>query len=231
MVSTSHPNAKELFERDVDGVVNFFERKLGYLPEGDEALDRVRPVFEQAISQGLGTLDEELKASGFKKEHQTALEKFIIGRKGEESDSEDSEEESEEESENEGDGEAEGSSSGSEDAKQDAVSEGSVASSSGRLGMEAASSGDGGLSDDESDTPEAGPEEGVSRLELSEAAAEAQLAQQQAAAVAHRAAEQRRRAARRAAMAKASRNASKGKNAGKKKGEGNGGVVASDFHW
>ena len=51
MVSTSHANAEELFERDVDGVTRFFERKLGYLPEGDEALERVRPSFADALAQ------------------------------------------------------------------------------------------------------------------------------------------------------------------------------------
>jgi len=103
MVSISHPNARELFERDVDGVVRFFERKLGYLPEGDDAvLERVRPDFDEAVSQGLGSIDEQLKASGFKKEHQEELDKFVHHRKPSDDDDEEEEEE-EEESEEEDD--------------------------------------------------------------------------------------------------------------------------------
>ena len=49
MVSVAHPNAEELFERDVEGVVKFFERKIGYLPEGDPALQLVRPTFQVTL--------------------------------------------------------------------------------------------------------------------------------------------------------------------------------------
>lgn len=46
MISTSHPNAEELFERDVDCVVRFFTKKLGYVPERDASLPYLRPDFK-----------------------------------------------------------------------------------------------------------------------------------------------------------------------------------------
>ncbi len=36
MISTSHVNAQELFERDVAGVVKFFAMKMRYVPEPEE---------------------------------------------------------------------------------------------------------------------------------------------------------------------------------------------------
>ena len=46
MISTNHPNAEELFERDVDCVVRFFTKKLGYVPERDASLPYLRPDFK-----------------------------------------------------------------------------------------------------------------------------------------------------------------------------------------
>ena len=46
MVSVAHPNAAELFQRDVDGVMRFFMKKLGYMPQHDASLPRVSPNFE-----------------------------------------------------------------------------------------------------------------------------------------------------------------------------------------
>jgi hypothetical protein len=46
MVSTSHANAEELFERDVDCIVRFFTKKLGYVPEQDTSLPYMRPDFK-----------------------------------------------------------------------------------------------------------------------------------------------------------------------------------------
>ena len=36
MISTSHVNAQEMFERDVNGVVKFFAMKMRYVPEPEE---------------------------------------------------------------------------------------------------------------------------------------------------------------------------------------------------
>ena len=46
MVSTAHPNAAELYQRDVDCIARFFARKLGYLPERDPDAPAPAPCFE-----------------------------------------------------------------------------------------------------------------------------------------------------------------------------------------
>lgn len=46
MVSTAHPNAADLFQRDVDCIVRFFAKKLGYLPEHDAEAPQTLPQFE-----------------------------------------------------------------------------------------------------------------------------------------------------------------------------------------
>ncbi|GAX73345.1 hypothetical protein CEUSTIGMA_g798.t1 [Chlamydomonas eustigma] len=76
MVSVSHANAKELFERDVECVVRFFHKKIGYMPEQDKSLPYVKPSFETAIADIDEALDVDLAASGFKKEHQLELDEF-----------------------------------------------------------------------------------------------------------------------------------------------------------
>lgn len=74
MVSVSHANAESLFDRDVECIIRFFTKKIGYLPEEDERLGGViRPDFKQ-VAGTAGALDAQLEASGFKKEHQEALE-------------------------------------------------------------------------------------------------------------------------------------------------------------
>lgn len=86
MVSVSHPNAEMLFNRDVECVIRFFKKKIGYLPEEDEALGgRIRPDFAEVAGKE-GSLDAQLAASGFKKEHQKALEEFVGEDAGSDSD-------------------------------------------------------------------------------------------------------------------------------------------------
>ncbi len=46
MVSTSHANAEELFDRDIDCVIRFFTKKLGYVSEQDASLPYLRPDFK-----------------------------------------------------------------------------------------------------------------------------------------------------------------------------------------
>jgi RIO kinase 2 len=228
MVSISHANAEELFERDVDGVIRFFEKKLGYLPEGDPALELVRPRFEDSLP-GVGStqngengekvkgIDEVLRASGFKKEHESTLERFIttIGKKrGDSSSESDSEEESGSEKSESGSDEENERDSGSEEEKDE---------------EEASSSED----DDDEKNEEEKKNEAIESADVGleeEVHRKLRLVDDNAAAeVVARAADERRRAARRAAMAKVSRNASKSKNKGKKKGDtgpdvGGGGV-------
>ncbi|KAK2080467.1 hypothetical protein QBZ16_000320 [Prototheca wickerhamii] len=95
MVSTNHWNAEvsceeggfvaglswvhswlacqELFERDVDCLIRFFSKKLGYVPSVDPDLPRVRPDFKMA-APSMGDLDADLRASGFKREDQEVLD-------------------------------------------------------------------------------------------------------------------------------------------------------------
>lgn len=232
MVSVSHANAEELFDRDVDGVDRFFARKIGYLPDEDpENEHHPRLSFQQAVAAGRGgSIDEGLRASGFKKEHQDALDRFITSRTG------DSEEDEDEE---------EGSSSAEEensdnDLIDDDDENASTSSSSG-----------GGNSDeddeDDSEELESGSEEeendedGASGrvcrkmrdLNLEEEGDEAdpsssgnnnarvstvKMKAPNQRQVQRRVNTQQKAAAKRAGMAKASRNASKSKNKGKRKG-------------
>lgn len=80
MVSTSHPNAKFFFDRDVKGVIELFKKKYGYESAG-------YPKFEDLVRDD--NLDIEVSCSGygFTKE----MEKDILQEYGmeEESDSED----------------------------------------------------------------------------------------------------------------------------------------------
>lgn len=92
MISTRHPNAKELYERDVDCLKIFFSKKLKCHVEGeaeDERLGGIMPSWEELIASsnqddiedsGDGNddvtlvskaqlrLDEELQASGYSEE-------------------------------------------------------------------------------------------------------------------------------------------------------------------
>ena len=72
MVSTSHANAAELFDRDVACVMRFFRKKLNYwMADGD------RPDFGALVRGGAaaggGAIDQELRASGFNNEDADVL--------------------------------------------------------------------------------------------------------------------------------------------------------------
>lgn len=92
MVSTRHPNAKFYFDRDVQCIRSFFERRFGFI--ADDA-----PDFETDV-QRLVELDKELKASGFDKK---ARDDDLINVVGAKDNADESEEE--EGSENEEDNE------------------------------------------------------------------------------------------------------------------------------
>lgn len=66
MVSTDHANARMYFERDCQGVADFFRNRLGY--HGGDI-----PTFEDLGEKEIG-LDQEVEASGFTKDMQ---EKFV----------------------------------------------------------------------------------------------------------------------------------------------------------
>ncbi|PRW20749.1 Serine threonine- kinase rio2 [Chlorella sorokiniana] len=235
MVSVSHPNAQELFERDVECIIRFFSKKLGYVPEQDEELELIRPSFQEAVAAIQGSIDTELRASGFKREHQDALDRFITS-KHEDSDEEDDGSSSGEESDDEGEegssssasgSSAAGSSSGydtdAEGGGSSAV-EGASSEPSSTVGgdalageglADAPGSGTGDASDDGGEAALAQADPGST----GEALAQLTLQdQQRRAAVTAKLTEQQRKAARRAAMASLSRNATKSKNKGKRPG-------------
>ena len=128
MISVRHPNARELFARDVECLHRFFQRKMHYDPDDDDELEPelVEPTLEEAAQGALGeedgaegtcaAMDRQLHASGFHRQHAQVLEEWEKqdrglggGGSGGEgsgtSSDEDSEEEGEEE--NEGGGEEE----------------------------------------------------------------------------------------------------------------------------
>jgi len=239
MVSISHANAQELFERDVEGVVRFFERKLGYLPEGDPALELIRPNFKDSLLRAHDGgdngedggkkkgIDEALRASGFKREHQKDLERFItvIGKKRGDDSSDSSSDSEEEESDGESTGSREeeeeeevGEEESSEEESDEEESSGADRSiifseeEEEEKEVKAAYAGAGGSAVVLESNEESGSLEEVLQRKL-------RLDDDAAAEVVARAADERRRAARRAAMAKVSRNATKSKNKGKKKGD------------
>ncbi|GIL43574.1 hypothetical protein Vafri_1204, partial [Volvox africanus] len=82
MVSMTHANAEELFSRDVECIIRFFSKKIGYVPEQDSNLPYVRPVFAEvasaAAADGEGALDVALEASGFQRQHQKVLEDYQL---------------------------------------------------------------------------------------------------------------------------------------------------------
>lgn len=238
MVSVSHPNAQELFDRDVECIIRFFSKKLGYVPEQDEELEVIRPSFREAVASIQDSIDQELRASGFSQKHQEDLDRFIISRQ--ESESED-DSEAESGSGSEGDGsEADGQdassgySSDAEDGGSSSTGKPSAGSSSldpaaqagggegaGSAGSGAASdaASDGAGSEEEGDeeSGEGGPQVAGAATALGQLSLDEQQRQQQR-QVAARLTEQQRKMTRRAALASVSRNVAKAKNKGKRPG-------------
>ena len=95
MVSISHANAPELFDRDVDCIMRFFAKKLGFIGGS-------RPSFQLAQSDIEGCIDAELKASGFLNEHQEELDRYVVGVWGSTSHTDEENESEEDEDEDEG---------------------------------------------------------------------------------------------------------------------------------
>lgn len=98
MISIEHPNAKEQFDRDVECIKIFFERRFRFTS------DDPGPHFEDI--KRVGTLDGAALASGMTKKQLKELEKYMNevaaqdsgeGSDDEEDEEEDSEEEEEEE--------------------------------------------------------------------------------------------------------------------------------------
>jgi flagellar biosynthesis GTPase FlhF len=106
MVSTSHPNASDLFARDLGGLVKFFAMKMRYVPPNED-LCRLEDIIVPTANI---RIDEEVRASGFSKDDDDILLRFIHDTKkdvsndnqdDDDDDDDDEEEEGEEEEEEE----------------------------------------------------------------------------------------------------------------------------------
>ena len=73
MVSTMHPDAEELFNRDVNCLRDFFRRRFGF--ESEEA----PPTFTHDVTR-VDALDAEISASGITR-HAPRRITFRIGRR------------------------------------------------------------------------------------------------------------------------------------------------------
>ncbi|BFZ60196.1 Serine/threonine-protein kinase rio2 [Saitoella coloradoensis] len=95
MLSIDHQNAEEYFDRDVDCIITFFERKFGYV--GGE-----RPDFEKDVREKRsGDLDVQVAASGFTKKKWRELDAYRAEFLSDSDSEDDSEEESGSEEEEE----------------------------------------------------------------------------------------------------------------------------------
>lgn len=108
-VSIEHPDAKQYFDRDVDGIRLFFEKKFKYKPENDntmfdtegygEGYKYAYPSFKRDIKR-VKELDAEVSASGYVKKKQNRedreLEDALQGMRINEANSDESDIEAEE---------------------------------------------------------------------------------------------------------------------------------------
>ncbi|GJM92239.1 hypothetical protein PR202_ga08683 [Eleusine coracana subsp. coracana] len=86
MVSVSHRNAKMFFDRDIECIYKFFNKRFNLTSENNEEQDgsetegedeeNGRPSF-LAVKKVAGSLDKELAASGFTRKEQVEMDKFI----------------------------------------------------------------------------------------------------------------------------------------------------------
>nr|WCZ58615.1 serine/threonine-protein kinase RIO2 [Andalucia godoyi] len=90
MVSTSHPNAEELFQRDVKSLKDFFRRRFRFETEFAITLDEV---------EKRGNLDSKLEASGWSKDLES---EFQTNNSMEDLDDDDDDDDEQEEQEEEG---------------------------------------------------------------------------------------------------------------------------------
>ncbi|KAG8078716.1 hypothetical protein GUJ93_ZPchr0007g3043 [Zizania palustris] len=108
MVSVSHRNAQMFFDRDIECIYKFFNKRFNLLSErfeeqnGSEIDDdeNGRPSF-LSVQKAAGSLDKKLAASGFTRKEQVEMDKFIHENAEEES-SDDDNSTSEQEQESEG---------------------------------------------------------------------------------------------------------------------------------
>ena len=220
MISTSHANAEELFDRDVQGVVKFFERKFGGVEEAERVINGCYPSLGRILVDDVPgmsrgddgeietPIDRQLRASGWVKEHQRDLQRFLEVRSemsDDEGDDDEGDDESDE-SESDDDDESESDDDDDDDDDDDEESE----------------------SETDAETDSGGLDLPLLQHELD---AKASIDQDKLLAhVQKKVSDQRKLDAKRAYVAKASRNAMKSKNKGKRKGDacGNKPLTAAD---
>ena len=93
MVSTTHKDAQFFFDRDVNCIRTFFERRFGFIAD-------TYPKFSDYSQRELD-LDVEVEASGFNKSLQKELESFYEETKDERDEEQEGNQESDEESDEE----------------------------------------------------------------------------------------------------------------------------------
>ncbi|TVU36234.1 hypothetical protein EJB05_18159 [Eragrostis curvula] len=84
MVSVSHRNAQMFFDRDIECIYKFFNKRFNLTSETNEEQNGFetdgeesgRPSF-LSVKKVAGSLDKELAASGFTRKEQVEMEKFI----------------------------------------------------------------------------------------------------------------------------------------------------------
>eukprot|EP00252_Welwitschia_mirabilis_P012883 TRINITY_DN2844_c0_g1_i1.p1 TRINITY_DN2844_c0_g1~~TRINITY_DN2844_c0_g1_i1.p1 ORF type:complete len:483 (+),score=101.20 TRINITY_DN2844_c0_g1_i1:176-1624(+) len=88
MVSVSHRNAQMYFDRDVECIYKFFQKRFNSTEESSDILDESdsdseddgRPCFDTIAKQS-DSLDKALAASGFTEQNQHDLEKFVFAKR------------------------------------------------------------------------------------------------------------------------------------------------------
>ncbi|CAL4960074.1 unnamed protein product [Urochloa decumbens] len=105
MVSVSHRNAQMFFDRDIECIYKFFNKRFNLKSENNEEQEgsdsddegNSRPSF-LSVKKAAGSLDKELAASGFTRKEQVDMEKYIEeDAEGQHSSSDDDDDEEEEE--------------------------------------------------------------------------------------------------------------------------------------
>ncbi|KAF8430229.1 RIO1 family-domain-containing protein [Tirmania nivea] len=123
MVSVDHPNAREMWERDLEGLKRWFQRRWGWVVD-EKTLPRwEKDVLKVIRMRGPARLDALVDATGFSKKQLKELEKAIRDQRGEDGEGanagdEDEDEEEDEEEEEEEEGEVVAGQSAEDDATE-----------------------------------------------------------------------------------------------------------------
>lgn len=72
MVSTNHPNASELFDRDMHGLIKFFAMKMRFVPADEQRL-RLCDIIQSG-----SRLDEEVMGCGISQQDNDAVTEFFL---------------------------------------------------------------------------------------------------------------------------------------------------------